>query len=54
MVQSKILNGEYDSPQNFAADFDLLFSNAKTFNEPGSEIYEDAQTLQVCTCLAVP
>lgn len=37
---------QYESSDEFMADITLLFSNAQTFNEPGSQIYRDSSTLE--------
>ncbi|KAB5533568.1 hypothetical protein GE09DRAFT_1144321 [Coniochaeta sp. 2T2.1] len=37
---------KYSSIDQVVADLDLLFENAKTYNEEGSEVYEDAVELQ--------
>eukprot|EP01113_Clastostelium_recurvatum_P034248 TRINITY_DN4621_c0_g1_i1.p1 TRINITY_DN4621_c0_g1~~TRINITY_DN4621_c0_g1_i1.p1 ORF type:complete len:1181 (-),score=433.08 TRINITY_DN4621_c0_g1_i1:55-3597(-) len=45
MIQKRIEQGQYTSPSQFEADFDLLFGNAQFYNEPGSPIFLDAQHL---------
>ena len=37
---------KYNSVDQVMADLDLLFENAKTYNEEGSDVYEDAVELQ--------
>ncbi|KAI8093601.1 SNF2 family N-terminal domain-containing protein [Halteromyces radiatus] len=51
-IAMKIINKRIHSPyyktiQQFRADFDLMFDNARTFNEEGSFVYEDADEMQV-------
>ncbi|KAI8344521.1 SNF2 family N-terminal domain-containing protein [Chlamydoabsidia padenii] len=50
-IAMKIINKRIHSPyyktiQQFRADFDLMFDNARTFNEEGSLVYEDADEMQ--------
>lgn len=42
----KLCNKGYSDLDSIAADFDLLFGNACTFNEPGSCIFKDACKLR--------
>ncbi|CDW59043.1 protein polybromo 1 [Trichuris trichiura] len=44
-IRSSIEADRYPSSNSMAADFDLLFENAKHYNEDGSVIYQDATTL---------
>ncbi|KAJ6869172.1 transcription factor GTE8-like isoform X2 [Populus alba x Populus x berolinensis] len=44
-VKSKIVSGEYLSPQGFAADVRLTFSNAMKYNPPGNDVHSMAETL---------
>ena len=45
-VHRNILSGKtYLTWQQFEADMQLIFSNARSYNRPGSEIYENATTL---------
>lgn len=37
---------QYVSSEEFIDDIRLLFGNARTFNEPGSQIYRDATTME--------
>lgn len=41
-VQRKILNRTYRSVDDFERDIILMVNNAKTFNEPGSAVHQDA------------
>lgn len=45
-LQSKQLSFQYVSTDDFLKDMDLLVHNAWDFNEPSSQIYRDATTLQ--------
>jgi ATP-dependent helicase STH1/SNF2 len=45
IIQKKIRAGRYRSIKDVKADFDLMWSNAKTYNEAGSFVYNDAETL---------
>lgn len=45
-IKQKIINGQYDSLRIFLSETNLVFDNACKFNEPDSEIYRDALTLQ--------
>ncbi|GAB2289410.1 hypothetical protein Dimus_023719 [Dionaea muscipula] len=44
-IKGKIVSGEYSSPLDFAADVRLTFSNATTYNPPGTEVHLMAKTL---------
>ena len=44
-IQTKLEGGEYDDHEAFAADVRLVWSNAKTYNQPGSGIYLAADRL---------
>ncbi|MFH4974813.1 hypothetical protein AB6A40_001522 [Gnathostoma spinigerum] len=46
MVRERIENDKYQSSNDFMSDIKLLFENARTFNEPGSQIVRDAGTLE--------
>jgi hypothetical protein len=37
----------YQTPEQFRDDFFMLFNNAKTYNLPNSQVYRDAQSMQV-------
>ncbi|KIV82064.1 hypothetical protein PV11_04200 [Exophiala sideris] len=45
-IKKKSKRKKYQSLEQFMKDIDLLFNNAKQFNEEGSEIYQDAVELQ--------
>jgi len=46
MNQIKQRISSYTSPSNLQADFQQIFTNAQTFNKPGSEIFLLAKSLQ--------
>jgi len=47
-IQVKIHDLKYGSYEEFEDDVLLMVTNAKIFNMPGSEVYEDANTILVC------
>lgn len=44
-IKSKLSSGEYSSPLEFLADVRLTFTNAKTYNSPGSDVHVLADKL---------
>jgi len=44
-IKKKAKRKKYQSVEHFMKDIDLMFNNAKAFNEDGSEIYQDAVEL---------
>lgn len=44
-VKSKLNSGKYSSPLEFLADVRLTFTNAKTYNPPGTDVHIIAETL---------
>jgi hypothetical protein len=46
--QRKIKRKEYHTSAAFAADVELVFSNAMAFNQDHTVIWEDALALRVC------
>ncbi|KAJ3335051.1 hypothetical protein HDU91_002381, partial [Kappamyces sp. JEL0680] len=46
MIQHRINSPYYTSPQACAQDFQLMFRNAMTYNQEGSDVYNDAVALQ--------
>eukprot|EP00049_Salpingoeca_infusionum_P015522 m.303049 g.303049 ORF g.303049 m.303049 type:complete len:1525 (-) comp15891_c1_seq3:507-5081(-) len=44
-IDSRIKENQYEAVDQCVADFKLMFHNAKQYNEPGSEVYTDAETL---------
>jgi ATP-dependent helicase STH1/SNF2 len=49
IIKKKIKNKSYRNVKQFKEDFHLMFENAKTFNEEGSQVYVDACELKVRT-----
>jgi ATP-dependent helicase STH1/SNF2 len=47
IINKRIHSPYYRTIQQFRNDFILMYENARTFNEEGSLVYEDADTLQV-------
>merc|ERR1712155_299915 len=45
MVAEKIQKNKYKEIAELEKDLQLIFTNARTFNEPGSQIYKDAGIL---------
>ncbi|XP_074054287.1 protein polybromo-1 isoform X29 [Macrotis lagotis] len=45
-IAQKIQNGSYKSIHAMAKDIDLLAKNAKTYNEPGSQVFKDANSIK--------
>lgn len=39
-------NFQYTTEEGLIADFKLMFANCKHYNEEGSQIYQDAETLE--------
>ena len=46
-IAAKVKGGVYQSMSECMDDFMLMFDNASKYNEPDSQIYKDALTLQV-------
>lgn len=46
-IQAKIEHNKYKTVDAFYFEMDLVFENAKTYNQPQSRIYRDAVSLQV-------
>ncbi|XP_035008806.1 protein polybromo-1-like isoform X2 [Hippoglossus stenolepis] len=46
IIAQKIQLGQYRSVSVMAKDIDLLVKNAKTYNEPGSQVFKDANTIK--------
>ncbi|CAZ81450.1 unnamed protein product [Tuber melanosporum] len=44
-IKKRIRNGDYLDLEGFHADFKLMFKNARTYNEEGSKVYEDANAM---------
>jgi ATP-dependent helicase STH1/SNF2 len=47
IIKKRIYSNYYDTVLEFENDFHLMFNNARTFNEEGSYVYEDADEMQV-------
>ncbi|XP_075403609.1 protein polybromo-1 isoform X10 [Tenrec ecaudatus] len=45
-IAQRIQNGSYKSMHAMAKDIDLLAKNAKTYNEPGSQVFKDANSIK--------
>ncbi|XP_036055812.1 protein polybromo-1 isoform X5 [Onychomys torridus] len=45
-IAQRIQNGIYKSIHAMAKDIDLLAKNAKTYNEPGSQVFKDANSIK--------
>ena len=48
-IERRINRKEYQSLREYREDIHLLCQNARTYNEDGSEIYRDADTIEVCS-----
>ncbi|XP_077308342.1 protein polybromo-1 isoform X11 [Lithobates pipiens] len=46
MISQRIQSGYYKSVNAMAKDMDLLAKNAKTYNEPGSQVFKDANNIK--------
>uniref|UniRef100_A0AAQ5ZT09 Protein polybromo-1 n=1 Tax=Amphiprion ocellaris TaxID=80972 RepID=A0AAQ5ZT09_AMPOC len=46
IIAQKIQLGHYRGVNAMAKDIDLLVKNAKTYNEPGSQVFKDANTIK--------
>ncbi|GMR54969.1 hypothetical protein PMAYCL1PPCAC_25164 [Pristionchus mayeri] len=46
MIKERIETNVYESSTALLADFHIMFKNAKTFNEPGSDLHRDATRLE--------
>ncbi|PIN02476.1 hypothetical protein CDL12_25010 [Handroanthus impetiginosus] len=44
-IKSKLTAGKYSSPLDFLADVRLTFTNAKTYNPPGTDVHIMAETM---------
>ncbi|KAL4805259.1 hypothetical protein BDV18DRAFT_140531 [Aspergillus unguis] len=47
IIKRKSKRKKYNSVDHFMRDMDLMFNNAKAYNQPDSQIYKDAVDLQV-------
>ncbi|XP_047439058.1 polybromo 1, like isoform X1 [Mugil cephalus] len=46
MISQRIQIGYYKTVNAMAKDIDLMAKNAKTYNEPGSQVFKDANTIK--------
>ncbi|XP_050414822.1 protein polybromo-1 isoform X3 [Patella vulgata] len=46
MIENKIKSEKYTTEQALINDFELMFNNARHYNEEGSMVYQDANTLE--------
>lgn len=46
-INKKLANKEYSQVESLQADFELMCSNAREYNQEGSIVYDDALELQV-------
>ncbi len=44
-IKKKINSNTYTSVHDFRGDFELMFANARTYNEEGSFVWDDANAL---------
>lgn len=45
-IRKKINTWKYDSLEEYVADMRLMFNNARTFNDEGSVVYNDANSME--------
>ncbi|ETW76825.1 hypothetical protein HETIRDRAFT_28761, partial [Heterobasidion irregulare TC 32-1] len=45
-ITTKVAKGKYRSLEEFAADFHLVISNAKSFNPPGTIYHAEAERIE--------
>ena len=50
-IEKKMKRREYQGMNGFASDVKLMVRNAKTYNDDGSQIYNDAGVMEVCNCI---
>lgn len=48
IIKKRIDKQQYGSIAEFKSDMLLMFANAKQYNEPGSLVYADAESMEVC------
>ena len=53
-IKAKVDSGAYKGPQHFFDDVKLVFSNARQFNPPGSDVNLMANGVEVPRCLLSP
>lgn len=47
LIKRKSKRKKYNSVDHFMRDMDVMFNNAKSYNQPDSQLYKDAEDLQV-------
>lgn len=52
-IKNRIRDGLITSLDEFERDIFLMFANATLFNEPGSDVYEQAQAVSFGFCLVL-
>ena len=52
-IKAKVDSGAYKGPQHFFDDMKLVFSNARRYNPPGSDVNLMANGVEVRRCLFV-
>eukprot|EP00794_Sanderia_malayensis_P006139 gene6139-6845_t len=45
-IQENVKNGKYQNEESFLRDFEIMFANARHYNEKGSMIYHDSLILE--------
>lgn len=45
-IRQKIDNGKYSNKEEFEADVKLIFTNAKTYNQPNTVYYKYAEEVE--------
>jgi ATP-dependent helicase STH1/SNF2 len=53
-IEKKIKRDDYQSLKEFRDDIHLLCQNARTYNEDGSLLYQDANDIEVCFLFFLP
>ncbi|RKO95650.1 Bromodomain-containing protein, partial [Caulochytrium protostelioides] len=46
IIRRRITGAYYASPLEFRNDMELMFSHAKTYNQEGSAVYDDAEAME--------
>ena len=52
-IEAKIKGDKYTSDEDLITDFRLMFKNCRSYNEEGSTIYDDANTLEKVSHLMI-
>jgi len=45
-IHEKLQTIQYSTEEEFIQDFEIMFQNARHYNEEGSEVYNDSVTLE--------